>query len=132
MTMNKILCFIFAAFAASVANAIEITRYVAQGATGDGLTKESPAGDLKKVLDLSKNVDGLTVYLEPGQYELPPLTDVNSRTRYNNVCIYGGGCQGIAKAESKSVIKGDLSINGGAVLNVNFIGSRIEDKWSPS
>lgn len=132
MTMNKILCFIFAAFAASVANAIEITRYVAQGATGDGLTKESPAGDLKKVLDLSKNVDGLTVYLEPGQYELPPLTDVNSRTRYNNVCIYGGGCQGIAKAESKSVIKGDLSINGGAVLNVNFIGSRIEDKWSPN
>lgn len=130
--MNKIFLIVFALFMTINVNALEIIRYVSQGASGDGLTKESPTGDLKKVLDLSKNVDGLTIYLEPGNYDLPPLEDINNRTRYNNVTIFGGGCSGIYNTKNKSVINGDLYINGGAVLNIDFRGSRIEDKWSPN
>lgn len=130
--MNKIFLIVFALFVTISANALEIIRYVSQGASGDGLTKESPTGDLKKVLDLSRNVDGLTIYLEPGTYNLPPLSDINNRTKYNNVTIWGGGCSGIYNTENKSVINGDLYINGGAVLNIDFKGSRIEDQWSPN
>lgn len=125
------LCLSLLALASGV-RALEITRYVAPEGTGDGLTKENPTGDLKKVLDLSKDVDALTVYLEPGTYALPPLKNVNSRPQYRNVAIYGGGCAEVRDVENKSVITGDLFINGGAVLNVDFRGSVYEDKWSPN
>ncbi len=124
------ICFILTMMSLS-SQAIEITRYVAQGGAGDGLSKENPTGDLKKVLDLSTNVEALTIYLEPGTYTLPTLEGAN-RTVYNNVCIYGGGCDKVIDAPQKSIIKGDLYINGGAVLNVDFRGSVYEDKWSPN
>lgn len=112
------------------AHALEITRYVKQGASGDGLTKETPTGNLKKVLDQSVQVDGLTIYLEPGTYALPPLESAQS-TQYRNVAIYGGGCDQVTESKEKSIITGDLCINGGAVINVDFKGSVHKDQWSP-
>lgn len=109
-------------------NAIEIKRYVAEGGMGDGLTKENPSGDLQAVLNLSRQVDGLTVYLEPGTYNLLPYDDANDRKKYNNVKIYGGGVTSVVMSEQKSVITGDLYINGGVVINVDFKGSRIGNK----
>lgn len=130
--MRKFILIVTVVLTSILSNAIEITRYVAEGATGDGLSKETPAGNLKKILDLSKNVDRLTVFLEPGRYSLPPLTDVNNRTQYRNVCLYGGGCEEAKYADNKSVIEGDLFINGGAVVNIDFKGSKVSDQWSPN
>lgn len=107
-------------------HAIEITRYVAEGATGDGLTKETPAGSLLKVLNLSKQVEKLTVYLAPGTYRLPPLEDANIRTEYRNVSLYGGWSAATEEQTiEKSVITGDLFVNGGLVSNIDFRGSKI-------
>lgn len=107
-------------------HAIEITRYVAEGATGDGLTKETPAGSLLKVLNLSKQVEKLTVYLAPGTYRLPPLEDANIRAEYRNVSLYGGWSAATEEQTiEKSVITGDLFVNGGLVSNIDFRGSKI-------
>ncbi|MDE5660716.1 MAG: right-handed parallel beta-helix repeat-containing protein [Muribaculaceae bacterium] len=129
--MNRLWLFSLLILVSSAAYGLEITRYVAQDATGDGLTKETPTGDLKKVLDLSANVDGLTIYIEPGTYVLPTLTDVNRRPRYDNVSIYGGGCDKVMDVPNKSIIKGDLFINGGVVINVDFRASVYGSKGSP-
>ncbi|MDE7116828.1 MAG: hypothetical protein K2O56_10455, partial [Muribaculaceae bacterium] len=130
--MQKLLlCSLFILFSLT-ANSIEITRYVAEGATGDGLSKENPSGDLKSVLDLSTNVESLTIYLDAGTYVLPTIRSINDRIEYKNVCIYGGGCDEVRDVADKSVIKGDLSINGGAVMNVDFRGSAYEDPHSPN
>lgn len=109
-------------------NAIQITRYVCEGASGDGLTKENPTGDLQKVLDLSAKVDATTIYLAPGTYHLRSLDDINNRSQYSNITIYGGGLESVAPAENKSVITGDLKINGGLVCNVDFRGSKTGNK----
>lgn len=125
MTKKIIMLWFIAAISCLFANAIEIKRYVAEGGIGDGLTKEKPSGNLSAVLNLSKQVDGLTVYLAPGSYKLPAFTDANNRTKYRNVCIYGGGSTTAENAEQKSVITGDLYIDGGFVVNIDFRGSRV-------
>lgn len=126
-----LLCSLFCLLSLT-AKSIEITRYVAEGATGDGMTKETPAGDLKKILDLSSNVESLTVYLTPGTYVLPTVKGFGDIVKYNNVIIYGGGSAEVLDVSDKSVIKGDLFINGGAIVNVDFIGSVYEDPYSPN
>lgn len=106
------------------AHAVEITRYVAEGGTGDGLTAENPTGNLLKVLRMSQQVDRLIVLLAPGTYNLPPLEDYNNRTEYRNVLIYGGGCRPAQERTGEmSTITGDLMINGGMLESIEFRGS---------
>lgn len=123
-TMHRIMAALAALAVCLAAEAVSITRYVAEGATGDGLTRENPTGNLQEVLDMSGRVDGITVYLAPGTYRLRPLEDVNNRTTYRNVLIYGGGVTDTNAAQNKSVITGDMVVNGGALCNVDFRGSR--------
>lgn len=122
---KTILTWCIAALSCLTAHSIEITRYVAEGGTGDGLTKENPSGDLYAILNLSKQVESLNVYLAPGNYKLPAYKDANNRVKYGYVNIFGGGLNEVAPAEQKSVITGDLQLNGGYISNVDFRGSRI-------
>lgn len=125
---NKIILiwlFVFAMYSGISVNAINITRYVAEGGMGDGLTKENPSGNLYAVLKLSTQVDGLTVYLAPGTYNLPKYDNANARRKYGCVSIYGGGSTKAENLEQKSVITGDLNLNGGFVINIDFKGSRV-------
>lgn len=117
-------------FAATLTtNAIEITRYVAENGTGDGMTKENPSGNLKAILELSHKVDAVTIYAEPGTYEVPLVEEVDARPRYRNIYLYGGGETGLNKANDKTVIKGDLEIIGGLVANVDFKGANYKNRF---
>lgn len=123
-----LICAVLMAYSAG-GYAISIKRYVAEGANGDGLTKENPTGNLLKVLEASKQVDELTVYVAPGTYKLPPLGSPGDRAEYRNVRLFGGWSMAEDKqGEEKSVITGDLFINGGLVSGIDFRGSKVGNK----
>ena len=129
--MRKILLTFATLLTAITACAIDITRYVAEGGTGDGLSKENPTGDLLKVLQMSKSVESVTVYLAPGKYDLPAKSAGPNDEVYGRVCLYGGGGDGsVADLENKSIITGDLRINGGVVMNIDFRGSHKKGFYS--
>ena len=126
---NRFLTILVCIFAFSTANAVEIVRYVAEGGTGDGLSKESPTGNLKAVLEMSYKVDKVTIYAEPGYFSVPLVENPDGRPTYKNVYLYGGGESEIADVKDKTVIEGDLAIKNGIVCNIEFVGADYKDKF---
>lgn len=108
------------------AHALDISRYVAEGGDGDGLTKETPSGNLLEALRASKYADHTTIYLAPGTYDLPLQMYADNEV-FNNISLYGGGGTGaVEDLPEKSIITGDLYINGGVVMNIDFRGGEKE------
>lgn len=128
MILRVIAIFAFILGAVS-ANAIEIVRYVAENGTGDGLSIDNPSGNLKSILELSYKVDRLIILAQPGTLEVPMIEEPDARPRYKNVYIYGGGVTDISNAKEKTIIKGDLEINGGTIVNVDFKGANYKNRF---
>lgn len=113
------------------ANAVNITRYVSEKGTGDGLSKENPTPNLAGVLALSKQINGvITIYCEPGTYNVPAQTDDLNGTVYHNYIDLRGGvvyegdkiCHDTA---NPSVIIGQLAIAGSYVENIRVKGDAL-------
>ncbi len=102
------------------AHALEISRYVSEGATGQGLSAADPSGNLREVLQLSSQVDGLTIYLAPGTYHLPLAETYDQLPTYKGVTIYGGCTGDTYDTDNKSRIIGELHINQGYIANIDF------------
>lgn len=126
---NRIIALTVCLSAIMAANAVNIVRYVAEGATGDGLTAESPTGDLKGVLEMSYKVDKLTIYASPGTFKLPLVESPGIAPTYRNVYLFGGGEKELLDSPAKTVIEGDLEIIDGLVVNIDFKGADYKDRY---
>ena len=111
--------------------AIEITRYVAQNGTGQGLSEDDPSGNLQEVLSLSNQVDRLTLYLAPGEYNLPLADSYDGRPKYGDILLFGGWENGTQDTDRKAIIRGELNINGGLVSNIDFRHESVGDPYGP-
>lgn len=86
--MKKLILTLCLCCTCAALHALEITRYVSIGGTGDGLTPETPTADLGEVLSLSTKVDYLTVYVAPGFYSLN-VVDYGEGVAFRNVTLDG-------------------------------------------
>lgn len=116
-----ILSLILGIFYQQPVGALNITRYVAPGATGDGLSPETPTGNLQSVLESSARVDALTIYASPGTYTLNIHGDPDHYPTYRNVTIFGGGRDKSTGELIPMIITGSMpNFENSALYNISF------------
>ena len=120
ITMVIVICLL----SALSAQAVQVVRYVKEGASGQGLSEDAPSGNLQAILKLSQQVEALTINLASGTYKLP--VNVGNPTPYNNVVIIGGYENGNGNGE-KSTIIGQLHLNGAYLENIHFQPGKYQD-----
>lgn len=102
-------------------HALEITRYVSIGGTGDGLTPENPTADLGGMLALSAKVDQLTLYVAPGFYSLN-FIDNGEGIRFKNI-ILDGTWKKEEAGERVRINYPRVKFTNSIIQNVSFSGS---------
>lgn len=118
--MNKILLrrFIWIVLLSSLAGALQAqgTRYVKQGATGDGSNWANASGDLQSMMNAAAN--GGTVYVAGGTYYPTTSTDRNITfllPKAGNIKIFGGynAATGIRNITANpTILSGDIGTTG--------------------
>ncbi len=121
MYKKLLLTFMLSSIGISVLNALEITRYVSIGGTGDGLTPENPTANLGEMLSLSEKVDRLILYVAPGFYALN-FKDYGEGIAFKNVYLDGTWKQEDYREKVRIQYPG-IGFSNGYINNVSFSGA---------
>lgn len=120
--LKKFLIFSIVLTGAMNLQALEITRYVKSGATGDGMTAETPSGDLGSMLALSAKVDRLSLMVAPGTYTIN-VRDTGSGVSYSNVELNGSWGAENTTTDKVRINYPGVGFQNSDLYNVSFSGS---------
>lgn len=118
---RKIILTLWLCSVCTALNALEITRYVSIGGTGDGLTPENPTSNLDQMLSLSEKVDQLTLYVAPGFYSLN-FVDNGEGVGFKNVVLDGTWKREDPKEKVRINYPG-VGFTNSYIRNVSFSGA---------